>query len=749
MQRCTQCGSESPAGSRFCNQCGVPAAATGFTNFTRVRQLFDEAQSIAPQQREGWLANACQGDPVLLAEVRSMLLSTNFLAQPAAVPPSMIPTATHPSGSGAEPSGTFIGPYRVVRELGRGGMGVVYLAMRDDGAFRKNVALKLLLRDKVAPEFVQRFKQERQVVAALDHPNIARILDGGDAPDGMPYYVMEYVEGVSLDEYCDRQRLSLTGRIAVFQQMCHAVHYLHQNLIVHRDLKPSNVLVSTDGVVKLLDFGIAKMVGAASASTPDLTSAQARPMTPTYASPEQLQGATLQPASDIYSMGVILYRLITGRQPYENLDAKVSSLASREDPPLPSANIRQDLRSTPESTAQLRRATMGALDSIILMAMRYDPKQRYHSAADFANDLQRFIDGEQLTAYRDPVAVRSMKLIKRRRAAIAALAGFLVLGAFGARQWQRAEAQKSAAAQAQAQLRSLMDQVESDAAAAHGKPGPSEIGDVRRVKKAFAAEFSAVPLRSGNSSQRAALLDRGIRYLDNIREAGVLDLQFRIELADAYQQLGSLQEKILDGADRHAVLATYYKAADMLKGAYAANGDDPEVRARLDGLRQRMISLWGTPVGMAFQPDTGKSTAPPPDSPEPAKNRKTTAQIGQKTQQPAESGESKPIDQVAPPPPPQPAAPQIPPAELRELQNRVVDVGIQIDTAEQAIKPYRDSLAAKGDTLSSDLTNTMSRMHAALDRANRDIAQGDAAKAKEDLSAATALAAKALRAVGR
>jgi serine/threonine protein kinase len=747
MQHCTQCGSDSPAGSRFCKDCGAPSAATGFTNFTRVRQLFDQAQSIAPAQRDAWLVNACQDDPVLLAELRSMVLTSphpSFLEQPAAIPPSMAPAST-------EPSGNFIGPYRVLRELGRGGMGVVYLAMRDDGTFRKNVAIKLLLRDQVTTEFVQRFKQERQVVAALDHPNIARILDAGDT-SGMPYYVMEYVEGVPLDQYCDQQRLSLSGRIKVFQQMCHAVHYLHQNLIVHRDLKPSNVLVSTDGMIKLLDFGIAKMVGAASLSAQELTGAQGRPMTPTYASPEQLQGVTPQRTSDIYSMGVILYRLITGRQPYENFDDKVARLASREDPPLPSANIRQDLRATPESTAQRRRATMGALDSIILMAMRYDPKERYQSAADFANDLQRFLDGESLTAYREPVAVRSMKLLKRKRAAIAVLAGFLVLGSFGAWQWERAEKQKAVAAHAQAQLRGLMDQLETRAAAAHGKPNPAEIRDVRQLKRAFATDFTtAVAVRPGNSPERTALLGRGIRYLDTIREAGMLDTQFSLEIADAYEQLGVLQDKTSGGKDRQAALATYYKAADILTGIYPANAGNATVRAQLDRLNQRIASMGGSSVEVAHGLDQEKKSTASADSPTGVvKAAKVPVRpTPLRTEKTADANESTAGSDPPAPPPQAPAPSTIAPAERRELENRVIDVRASIDSAEQAMQPYRDSLAATGQTLSPDLTATMTRMHAALERANRDISDGDAAAAKEDLAAAAALAAKVLHAVGR
>jgi eukaryotic-like serine/threonine-protein kinase len=737
-QYCGQCGVPLQPGSRFCNGCGAPAHSTGFTNFTRVRQLFDQAQAVSPDQREAWLANACQGDSALLAELRTMLVSapgTSFLEQPAASTPSVFASAK-------EAFANFIGPYRVVRELGRGGMGVVYLAMRDDGTFRKNVAIKLLLRDQVSPEFVQRFKQERQVVAALDHPNIARILDGGEAPDGMPYYVMEYVEGHPIDHYCDFQRLSLNARIRLFQQVCHAVHYLHQNLIVHRDLKPSNVLVSSDGVVKLLDFGIAKMVGAASVSAQELTQVHSHPMTPSYASPEQLQGAAPQKTSDIYSMGVILYRLITGRQPYESLDEKIARLASREDPPLPSENIRPDLRATPESTAQLRRATMGALDSIVLMAMRYDPKQRYQSAEDFARDLQRFLDGESMTAYRDPVAVRSMKLIKRKRALIGASVGFLVLGIFGLTQWQRAEAAKT-------ELRAVMDDVEKDASSAAGKPGSTPIQDVRQLKKAFATDFpTATVARPGSSPEKAALLDRGVRVLDKVRGSSPPSLQLALELADGYEQLAKLQEKAVENPA--AALQTYQRAANVLGALAALDSNYPEAKTRLDRINRKIGDLGGSSFLAANRQDGEGTPNPRTDSPiDPA--RKSQKRVQASGQTAAQTTPQALNDTVYPPPPDLPPMPQpkIAPAEMRELERRVADVSAQIDAAEQLIEPLRQTLTASNQTLNPSLIQKMTMMRDALKRANRNIQDGDAGAARQELETASNFAAQVSKAGGR
>ncbi len=827
-QFCSKCGSPTAADARFCGVCGTPCTAAtgpasagialgagGMTNFTRVRQLFDQAQSIPPAQRDTWLVDECKGDPALLSELRGMLQPSgqSFLQQPAVgatafgltvvqqapavvEPPSpppppvapspagppfapSIPPPSHsappmssPSHSGTAAPGAapqFVGPYRLVRELGRGGMGVVFLALRDDGAFRKNVALKVLLRDQVNEEFLLRFKQERQVVAALDHPNIARILDGGDAPDGMPYYVMEYVEGLSLDQYCDQQRLSITGRIKMFQQVCMAVHYLHQNLIVHRDLKPGNILVSNDGVVKLLDFGIAKMVGAASATNPELTSAQGSPMTPTYASPEQMQGATLQKTSDIYSLGVILYRLLTGRNPYANLDDKIAKLASREDPPLPSQNIREDLRATPESTAQLRRAMLGELDSIVLMAMRYDPRGRYQSAADLSNDLQHFLDGQSVTAHHDSMADKSIRLFKRKRAAIAVLIGFLLLGSFGGFEWWRASQQKAEAEARQAQLLEKIEKLESSTAAANpGQAPPSgedaakaiakDKQDVQTLMKAFGTDFTAaIAARPGHTPERDALLTRGVSVLDRVRTSSPPDPGLGIEIADGYQQLGLLQENTSDGKNRQAAVGTYQKGAEVLGNVSAQYPDNAAAKQRLARLNDRIRTLQSGGAGtqasnvprQEVTPQPAPEAAPAIPVPAPKPVVQTPVKVAQKQAVAPPPASTPPVNEPPVQAPPPAATPAVPPAELADVEERMANATSKVEIADQTIEPVRQSLAKTGQTLNPDTTSAMANMHSRLARAKRDIGAGDLAAAREDIAAADALAAKVLRSVGR
>jgi serine/threonine protein kinase len=356
-----------------------------------LQQLVHYAAQVPLDQREAYVRQACAGREDLLEAALGMLKT----GQPI--------TKTMAPGRSSQ----MIGPYRVLRELGKGGMGVVYLAVRDDGAFRKNVAIKLLRGDAVTPEFVERFRNERQVLANFDHPNIARILDGGDTTDGMPYYVMEYVEGRPLDKYCDEDKLNLNDRLRLFQKLCGALEYLHQNHVIHRDLKPGNILVSREGVVKLLDFGIAKQLGPASL---ELTTAEGTPLTPAYASPEQFSGRADE-RSDIYTLGVILYLVLTGKLPDQGTVQP------------PSQCVREDVQRTQETTKQLKKRIMGDLDLVVLKAMHREPKQRYESAQALADDLERFLNGQ-------PVLARPRKGVPLSWVAAAAAVVVLAGGGF-------------------------------------------------------------------------------------------------------------------------------------------------------------------------------------------------------------------------------------------------------------------------------------------------------------------------------
>ncbi|HEV7611903.1 MAG TPA: serine/threonine-protein kinase [Steroidobacteraceae bacterium] len=333
-----------------------------------------------------------------------------------------------------------IGPYRILRTLGVGGMGEVFLAERADAEFEQQVAIKVVFGGSRGVQ--SRLKIERQILAQLDHPNIAHLLDGGSLPDGTTYIVMEYVEGVPIDVYCDSNRLDITARLRLFQIVCAAVHYAHQNLIVHRDLKPSNILVTSAGVPKLLDFGIAKLLDERQAGrhTLAVTHADIRIMTPDHASPEQVRGLPITTSSDVYVLGVLLYKLLTGTSPFtipSTRFADIERAICETDPPRPSHAIGADNSAVSRSMAdarnlsspRLRRVLEGDLDNMVFMAMRKEPERRYGSAQQLASDIQRYLDGMPVIARRDTLSYRTAKFVRRHWVPVAAgvSVAFLIL----------------------------------------------------------------------------------------------------------------------------------------------------------------------------------------------------------------------------------------------------------------------------------------------------------------------------------
>jgi serine/threonine protein kinase/Flp pilus assembly protein TadD len=336
--------------------------------------------------------------------------------------------------------GDRIGPYRVLRTLGTGGMGEVYLAERADAQFEQQVAIKVVHGGALAVAMHSRLKLERQILAQLDHPNIAHLLDGGALPDGSAYIVMEYVDGVAIDAFCDSNRLDINARLKLFQTVCGAAHYAHQNLIVHRDLKPSNILVTAAGVPKLLDFGIAKLLDDRQAArhTLAVTQADIRIMTPDHASPEQVRGQAITTSSDVYVLGVLLYKLLCGSGPFFISSVRLSEIERaicERDPPLPSEMVsgsdspeaRALIEARSSTVSRLRRALQGDLDNIVLMAMRKEPERRYGSAEQLASDIQRYLDGKPVIARRDTVSYRTSKFVKRHWLPVSAAAAAILM----------------------------------------------------------------------------------------------------------------------------------------------------------------------------------------------------------------------------------------------------------------------------------------------------------------------------------
>jgi eukaryotic-like serine/threonine-protein kinase len=421
----------------------------------KIEDLFHRALVSSPDERAVILNANCVADDEVRKEVESLLMAyqrAGFTDSP--VLHESMQILEH-SGA-AETANRKLGPYRILRELGRGGMGVVYLAARADESFEKLVAIKLLPRGLEAEDLVNRFRAERQILANLDHPNITRLLDGGTTEDGLPYLVMEYIEGVPVDEYCDTRRLNITGRLFLFQQICAAVRYAHQNLVVHRDIKPSNVLVTENGVPRLLDFGIAKLLTPGTAGN-ELTATALRPLTPEYASPEQIRGGAIGTSTDIYSLGVLLYRLLTGRRPYRAEPSSATAIERaicEEEPVRPSEAVRESPPDRPDAASEiaavregtiekLSRRLAGDLDNIVLMAMRKEPQRRYASADQFSNDLSRHLHHLPVIARADTSAYRMRKFVRRNRAGVAVtvLLFFTLVAGLATTLWQAHVAQ--------------------------------------------------------------------------------------------------------------------------------------------------------------------------------------------------------------------------------------------------------------------------------------------------------------------
>lgn len=380
----------------------------------RLQELFHAASDVDPAERTAFLAAVCPDDEELRRQALSLVMAVE--AENDSIAGWVAAGAANMQQSLEPEPGARIGPYQVERAIGAGGMGSVYLASRADDQFRKQVAIKLMSRGLATPELVRRFRAERQILATLDHPNVARLLDGGVSGAGVPYVVMEYVDGLAIDEYCDRHQLSINERLGLFRAVCDAVQYAHRNLIVHRDIKPGNILVTADGIPKLLDFGIAKILKPEAAQvTVAVTRAVERLLTPEYASPEQVLGETITTASDVYSLGVLLYRLLSGRQPFVLTDQSPAAwerLLCEAEPDLPS----QAARSL--GNLQAARALSGDLDTIILMALRKEPARRYASVEQLSEDIRRHLDGFPVIARRDTFRYRSGKFLRRNKGTV-------------------------------------------------------------------------------------------------------------------------------------------------------------------------------------------------------------------------------------------------------------------------------------------------------------------------------------------
>src|SRR5215470_5012884 len=390
----------------------------------RIEELFRTAVDRPAVERDLYLTRVCSGDEELRREVLSLIArdtSEDFIQEPIAS--AALSFTVEPKDDLTEER---IGPYRVTRLIGRGGMGAVYEAERDAEQFQQQVAIKIIKRGMDTDFVRDRFLLERQILASLDHPHIARLFDGGVTQDGLPYFVMEFVAGEPITTYCRRRRLSVNKKLQLFRKVCSAVQHAHQKLVIHRDLKPSNILIAEDGAPKLLDFGIAKLLSPDVSQSHTRTEAALRLMTPEYASPEQARGQAVATTTDVYSLGVVLYELLTERRPREFK----TYLPGEIERAFHGAEIKEPSKVVSRNTgagARLARSLAGDLDNIVLMAMCKEPERRYQSVEQFSEDIRRHLAGMPVLARKDTFVYRTGKFIRRHKAGVAILALLIVL----------------------------------------------------------------------------------------------------------------------------------------------------------------------------------------------------------------------------------------------------------------------------------------------------------------------------------
>jgi tetratricopeptide (TPR) repeat protein len=495
-------GSEDAAASA-----GGDAGAPQF--WENVRELFQQAVEHPPTARETLLAAA---DPRVREEVES-LLAAHDDETPFLVDRNVWQLID--AQQGERLAGTAIGPYRIVKQLGYGGMGTVFLAIREHEEFSQRVAIKLV---RGGDALVQRFRQERQILAALEHPNIARLIDGGTTHDGLPYLVMEYVEGTTIDVYA--KRCTTVEKLKLFLQLCEAVQYAHRSLVIHRDIKPANVLVTKEGVPKLLDFGIARLVSEQAESS-------TRVMTPDYASPEQLLGRAVTTATDVYSLGVLLFELLTGTRAFD---------ASR----------------TPASEPPRHDALRGDLEALVNAAMEVDPARRYGSVEKLADDVRRLLSGHPIAARRATFAYRASKYVRRHALAVALVAAIVIVTgvAFYATLHQKRIAER-------------------------------RFDEVRSLARSVVFELhDAIAPLPGSTPARELLVRRALVYLDNLASEADDNTPLRIELAGAYLKIGDVQGLPYRAnlGDTAGAMRSYQKALDI---AREVSEDDENAEARI------------------------------------------------------------------------------------------------------------------------------------------------------------------------
>jgi non-specific serine/threonine protein kinase/serine/threonine-protein kinase len=554
-----------------------------------IKTVLEDVIQMDAGKRSIYLDQACSSDLSLRREVESLLavdeeLQSGFLRSPLKISREDV---EHDRSSWI---GRRIGAYEITAIIGEGGMGTVYRALRADEQYQKQVAIKVVKSGFGSSLALARFRAERQILANLEHPNIARLLDGGATEDGLPFVVMELIEGLPIDEYCETRGLSIEERLELFRAVCLAVQYAHQHLVVHRDLKPGNILVTANGVPKLLDFGIAKILDKESlAGLAEPTVSFLRMLTPEYASPEQVRGETVTTTSDVYSLGVVLYLLLTGRHPYllanHSADAIVRAVCDTE-PLKPSSAVLkareiQSARNSPqvapqenpptkqEQSSKLSKRLRGDLDNIVLMALQKDPQRRYASAEQLAEDIRRHLENLPVVARTDTARYRTSKFVTRHKIGVMAtvLVAFVLVAAL------------------------LVTIHEARVAREQSARAERRFNDVRTLANSLIFEIhDSVQDIPGATAARRVIVARALQYLDSLSAEQGNDLSLTRELAAAYQRLGDVQGYFYRAnlGDTAGAESSYQKALAMRRRLAAAEPGNATAQGDLAGSLERV-----------------------------------------------------------------------------------------------------------------------------------------------------------------
>src|SRR5215471_12926664 len=521
-------------------------------NWERIQSLFLEAIDLPPTERSSFLDTACAGDEQVRREVESLIAYDSTDEHRIT---DALGDAAQSLFESEDVSGTRLGAWRVIKEIGRGGMGTVYLACRDDDQFQKHVAIKVVKRGMDTAELLSRFRHERQILAHLDHPFIARLIDSGNTPQGRPFLVMEYVQGRPIDAYCRQDGLDVVARCRLFLKVCQAVSYAHRNLVIHRDLKPGNILVATDGSPKLLDFGVAKLLDPETDPGMATTIATGRLLTPEYASPEQVRGELVGAASDIYALGAILYELLAGvkaQQLTTHTPSELERVICQTEVQPPSIRIEP-------GNVRLRKRLEGDLDTIVLKAMRKEPDERYSSVDLFYKDINRHLKGRTITARPPSLTYRFGKFARRHKFSMAAAVLVIISMVVGT--WiSLVEARRARLEQHRAEAR-LSQMVEL-------------------ANRALFDVHGSIERLPGATDARRQLVKTTLDYLENLSKEASGDQRLNKALGAAYYRLGDLQGYPYKPnlGDTAGAIKCYWSSATLLDPLRRAHPDDVEAQ---------------------------------------------------------------------------------------------------------------------------------------------------------------------------